>query len=80
MMGRNASASLVVGVTSGVTPRPTLSPYADVVLDSIAEIETVLPAVARLERDRADRRLAGATSGEQKDRLARRQAGRGKGD
>ena len=47
MMGRNAGASLVVGVTSGVTPRPTLSPYADVVLDSIAEIETVLPAVAR---------------------------------
>jgi hypothetical protein len=29
-----------------VTPRTTLAPYADVVLDSIAEIETALPAVA----------------------------------
>jgi phosphoglycolate phosphatase len=43
MMGRNASAGLVIGVTSGVTPRTTLAPYADVVLDSIAEIETALP-------------------------------------
>jgi phosphoglycolate phosphatase len=46
MMGRNAGAGLVIGVTSGVTPRTTLAPYADVVLDSIAEIETALPAVA----------------------------------
>jgi phosphoglycolate phosphatase len=43
MMGRNANAGLVIGVTSGVTPRTTLAPYADVVLDSIAEIETALP-------------------------------------
>ena len=46
MMGRNAEAGLVIGVTSGVTPRTTLAPYADIVLDSIAEIETVLPAIA----------------------------------
>ena len=42
-MGRNAGAGLVVGVTSGVTPREQLLPLADVVLDTVAEIETVLP-------------------------------------
>ena len=42
-MGRSANAGLVVGVTSGVTPRATLEPYADLVLDSVAQIESVLP-------------------------------------
>ena len=42
-MGRNAKAGLVVGVTSGVTPRAALEPHADVVLDTVAEIESVLP-------------------------------------
>jgi len=32
----------VVGVTSGVTPRTALEPYADLVLASVAEIESVL--------------------------------------
>ena len=45
-MGRNAEAGLVIGVTSGVTPRTTLAPYADIVLDSIAEIETALSVIA----------------------------------
>jgi phosphoglycolate phosphatase-like HAD superfamily hydrolase len=44
MMGRNAGAGLVVGVTSGVTPRARLEPLADLVLDSVAEIERALPA------------------------------------
>ncbi len=44
MMGRNAKAGLVVGVTSGVTPRAELAPYADIVLDTVAEIESALPA------------------------------------
>ena len=43
-MGRNAKAGLVVGVTSGVTPRARLEPLADLVLDSVAEIEAALPA------------------------------------
>jgi phosphoglycolate phosphatase len=43
-MGRNAGAGLVVGVLTGVTPRELLAPLADHVLDSIATIETVLPA------------------------------------
>jgi phosphoglycolate phosphatase len=43
MMGRNAKAGLVVGVTSGVTPRATLEPHADVVLDTVAQIEAALP-------------------------------------
>lgn len=43
MMGRNAKAGLVVGVTSGVTPRARLEPLADVVLDSVAHIEEALP-------------------------------------
>ena len=47
MMGRNGRAGLVVGVTSGVTPRATLAPYADIVLDSVAEIEQALPVLAR---------------------------------
>ena len=42
MMGRRAKAGLVVGVASGVTPRATLAPYADIVLDTVAEIETAL--------------------------------------
>jgi phosphoglycolate phosphatase len=42
MMGRNANAGLVVGVTSGVTPRARLEPYADVVLDSVAQVESAL--------------------------------------
>lgn len=44
MMGRNAKAGLVVGVTSGVTPRASLAPYADIVLETVAEIEGALPA------------------------------------
>jgi phosphoglycolate phosphatase len=43
-MGRNAKAGLVVGVTSGVTPRTALEPLADLVLESVAEIEAALPA------------------------------------
>ncbi len=43
MMGRNAKAGLVVGVTSGVTPRATLAPHADIVLETVAEIESALP-------------------------------------
>jgi phosphoglycolate phosphatase len=35
-MGRSAGAGLVVGVTSGVYPAELLTPYADVVLPSIA--------------------------------------------
>ena len=42
-MGRNAKAGLVVGVTSGVTPRATLEPHADIVFDTVAEIESALP-------------------------------------
>ena len=44
MMGRNAKAGLVVGVTSGVTPRAALEPFADIVLETIAQIESALPA------------------------------------
>jgi phosphoglycolate phosphatase len=44
MMGRTAKAGLVVGVASGVTPRARLEPLADLVLDSVAEIEAALPA------------------------------------
>jgi phosphoglycolate phosphatase-like HAD superfamily hydrolase len=44
MMGRNAKAGLVVGVTSGVTPRARLEQQADLVLDSVAQIEEALPA------------------------------------
>lgn len=43
MMGRNAKAGLVVGVTSGVTPRAELAPYADIVLETVAQIESALP-------------------------------------
>ena len=43
MMGRSAKAGLVVGVTSGVSPRATLEPHADVVLETVAGIESVLP-------------------------------------
>ncbi len=43
MMGRAAGAGLVVAVASGVTPRDVLAPLADIVLDSVAEIESVLP-------------------------------------
>jgi phosphoglycolate phosphatase len=43
MMGRGAGAGLVVGVTSGVTPRATLEPHADAVLETVAEIEGALP-------------------------------------
>ncbi len=42
LMGRAAKAGLVVGVASGVTPRATLAPHADIVLDTVAEIEAVL--------------------------------------
>jgi phosphoglycolate phosphatase len=42
MMGRNAKAGLVVGVTSGVTPRARLEPHADLVLDTVAQIEEAL--------------------------------------
>jgi phosphoglycolate phosphatase len=41
-MGRRAKAGLVVGVASGVTPRAALAPHADIVLDTVAEIEQVL--------------------------------------
>ena len=41
-MGRNARAGLVVGVTTGVTPREVLAPHADHVLQSVAEIEAIL--------------------------------------
>jgi phosphoglycolate phosphatase-like HAD superfamily hydrolase len=37
-MGRAAQAGLVVGVASGVSAAETLAPYADVVIDSIAEL------------------------------------------
>jgi phosphoglycolate phosphatase len=43
MMGRNAKAGLVVGVLSGVTPREVLAPHADIVLASVADIESALP-------------------------------------
>lgn len=42
-MGRKAGSGLVVGVTSGVTPRATLEPHADAVLKTVAEIEDALP-------------------------------------
>jgi phosphoglycolate phosphatase len=42
-MGRRAGAGLVIGVTSGVTPRATLEPHADAVLETVAEIEGALP-------------------------------------
>ena len=44
-MGRNAKAGLVVGVTSGVTPRERLLPLADLVLNTVAEIEDALPGL-----------------------------------
>jgi phosphoglycolate phosphatase len=37
-MGRAAGAGLVVGVLSGVGVREELAPYADVILQSIAEL------------------------------------------
>jgi phosphoglycolate phosphatase len=42
-MGRRAGAGLVIGVTSGVTPCATLERHADVVLETVAEIESALP-------------------------------------
>jgi phosphoglycolate phosphatase len=42
LMGRNARAGLVIGVTTGVTPREVLAPHADRVLESVAEIEAIL--------------------------------------
>ncbi len=37
-MGRAAGVGLVVGVLSGVSPREMLSPHADVLLESVAEL------------------------------------------
>lgn len=41
-MARAARAGLAVGVLTGATPREVLEPHADRVLESIAELETVL--------------------------------------
>jgi len=41
-MARNAGAGLAIGVLTGVSPRELLDLHADVVLESIAELETVL--------------------------------------
>ena len=41
-MGRAAGAGLVVGVTSGTTPAPTLAPHADLVLPSVEGLAGVL--------------------------------------
>lgn len=41
-MAASAGASLAVGVLSGVTGREGLADFADVILNSVAEIETVL--------------------------------------
>ncbi|MFQ5955736.1 MAG: HAD family hydrolase, partial [Kiloniellales bacterium] len=42
MMARDAGAGMVVGVLTGVSPRQSLQPLADHVLDSVADIERVL--------------------------------------
>ncbi len=39
LMGRRAGAGLVVGVLTGASDRATLAAHADVVLDSVAQIE-----------------------------------------
>ena len=39
MMGRRAGAGLVAGVLTGASDRATLSPHADVVLNSVAELQ-----------------------------------------
>ena len=41
-MARAAGAGLAIGVLTGVTGRETLKPLADIVLASVAEIETIL--------------------------------------
>ncbi len=43
-MARAAGVGMVVGVLSGVSPRRSLQPLADHVLDSVAEIESLLGA------------------------------------
>lgn len=42
-MARGAGVGLVVGVLTGVTPLAALAPVADHVLDSIADLEALLP-------------------------------------
>lgn len=41
-MARAAKAGLAIGVLTGATPREALAPHADHVLDSIAELESLL--------------------------------------
>jgi len=41
-MARAAGAGLAIGVLTGVSPRETLVLHADLVLDSIADLETAL--------------------------------------
>jgi phosphoglycolate phosphatase len=41
-MARAAGAGLAIGVLTGVSPRETLTLHADLVLDSIADLETAL--------------------------------------
>ena len=45
-MARSAGAGLAIGVLTGVSPREVLALHADLVLDSIAEIETALELAA----------------------------------
>jgi phosphoglycolate phosphatase len=45
-MGRSARAGLVVGVLSGTGSRETLMSFADHVLESIIDLETLLDRMA----------------------------------